>query len=142
MGAEFYFYIQKKDVGRKWESIFLFNKEGEIADIYRCGRDLLDTFSDWGLNVSDEDIKELAVETGWYIDDDEDIRPTNYCISLAKLKYLTTKNYFSPYDTEEEGLDTKKFYENLVYDIDTYLHLTDEDYVDIDNIRIICFVSY
>ena len=140
MGVDYCFYIQKRTKD-KWASIFLTKTDGKIADIWRCGRDIMEYFNDWMLHVSDKDIKDLALDTGWYINGDEIDFPF-HCISLAKLKYLTLIEQYSIYDTPEEAEETRIFYKNLVKDIEAYLSLAGEDYIDIDNIRIICFVSY
>ena len=143
MGVDIEFYIQK-NVDNEWKNVSLYKKNNDKVSIFRCGRDLLDdiiTCYTFGLNVNEDEIKNLAKETGWFDEDDNEL-PLRYAITLSKLKYLANKPDVEAHDTEEEYIDKQKFYKNLVNEIEVYLKFTDDDYIDEDNIRIIAFVSY
>lgn len=145
MGIDIEFYIQK-NVDNKWTNVFLYRDKDNKnkVGIWRCGRNLLNdiiTSHIFGLNVDENDIKGLAVETGWFDEDDNELPPW-YAITLSKLKYLANKPDIDAYDTEEEYIDKLKFYKDLINEIAFYLNFTDDNYIDEDNIRIIAFVSY
>ena len=139
MGADIGFYIQKKD-DDKWENVFLFKADNEVAAIWRRGWDVYQEIKDNWMRCYDN-IDELTKRAGWIIDENDD--DIVYWASLAKIKYFTEKyDPYYPYDTEEEVFDANKFYKGLVKEIDTYLDLTDNWFVDMDRIRIIALVSY
>lgn len=142
MGVDIGFYIQK-NVNNEWKDVFLYKSDNDKVMIWRCGRDLLNDIarSTFGLNVNDNEIKDLAKKTEW-IDEDDNELPLWYAITLSKLKYLANKPNIDAYDTDEEYIDKQQFYKNLVDEIEMYLRFTDDDYIDEDNIRIIAFVSY
>ena len=143
MGIDIGFYIQK-NVNNKWKDVSLYKDNSNKVEIWRCGGDLLNdiiTRSTFGLNVYNNEIKDLAEKTGW-LDEEDNKLPLWYAITLSKLKYFANKPDIDIHDTEEEYIDKQKFYKDLVNEIEVYLRFTDDDYIDEDNIRIIAFVSY
>lgn len=143
MGIDIGFYIQK-NVNNKWKDVSLYKDNSNKVEIWRCGGDLLNdiiTHSTFGLNVYNNEIKDLAEKTGW-LDEEDNKLPLWYAITLSKLKYFANKLNIDIHDTEEEYIDKQKFYKDLVNEIEVYLRFTDDDYIDEDNIRIIAFVSY
>lgn len=143
MGVEITFYIQK-NFNNKWKDVSLYRDSSNKVEIWRNGRDLLNDIITpfvFGLNVNENEIKDLAEKTGW-IDEDDDKLPLWHAITLSKLKYLANKPDIKIHDTEEEYIDEQQFYKDLVNEIEVYLRFTNDDYIDEDNIRVIAFVSY
>lgn len=139
MGADIYFYIQKKNVETgKWENIFLYTASKQPVGIWRCGWDAFGEIKIYWKSCKDN-IDKLAVETGWTLDEDDDL--ISYCASLAKIRYFAEKNEIHPHDTEEDYFDRKNFYKRLEIEIDAYLTFTENDFIDMDDIRIVAFIS-
>ena len=140
MGADIGFYIQQKNEGNEWENILLYRANGDIATIWRRGWDTYQELRDNWLRCTNNDyFKEFTEQVGWEIEDDD----AAYWATLAKIKYFAEKyDPYYPYDTEEEVFDVNKFYKGLVKDVDAYLDLTDNDWIDIDRIRVVALVSY
>ena len=145
MGVDIGFYIQK-NVDNKWKDVSLYKDNSNKVEIWRRGSCVTDEVIDcytFGLNVNHDEIVDLAISTGWLNNDgNDDEMPPYYAISLSKLKYLANKPGIDIHDTEEEYIDKKKFFKELVNEIEVYLSFTDDDYIDEDNIRIIAFISY
>ena len=146
MGVDIAFYIQKQKWENhqiKWEPIYLFTSNSKVAEIWRCGWDVLDLIKEhFKLNVELADVRTVAKDTGWYVEDSEDNDfPQYHAISLSKLNFLANDDYIHVYETKDEHKENQRFFQNLKKDIDAYLSIADEDYIDMDNIRIICFVG-
>ena len=142
MGVDIAFYIQKRE-NNEWKNVFLYapNMCPDMCPvgIWRCGGDAFHELQrNW--KTCRDNIDELTKETGWTIEDDD----AGYWASLAKIKYFAEKNEDRPRDFEEEEdyFDRKAFYKELEREIDAYLTFSGNDFLDMDNIRIIAFVSY
>lgn len=129
MRDEVNFYIQQNinnTWGNTWENILLYKKGNVPVGIWACKDDMFrDDFDCFGMNITDDDIEEVAMVTGWKEDGHKWFH-TCRAISLSKLMYLATKS---------------NFFANLVNEIECYLKLAGRDYADTDNIRVIAFAN-
>ena len=134
MGAEVFFFIQKKENNIEgWKDVALYTKD-EFVDIVYCGYDTYNYIKEnWGMHIMSSEIDEIAKEHGW-----GDIEDTPYyAATLAKIKYYAVKE---PKTELEE--DIQNFYKRLYDEISAYIDFAGDSYIDIDNIRIIALVSY
>ena len=143
MGADIYFYIQKKNNKDKWEDVELFTKNSRRAEICRCGWDTLDMIKEtWGSDgITGEDVEDLARATGWITDEDDDA-PLCYWVTLTKLELLGYYKKFNQFNTKDEVKEAREFFKELEKEVKQYIIFADEDYFNTDNIRVIAFVSY
>ena len=139
MGVDIAFYIQKRE-NNEWKNVLLYTANMCPVGIWRCGGDAFHELQhNW--KTCRDNINELTKETGWTIEDDD----AGYWASLAKIKYFAEKSEDRPHDFEEEEEDyfnRKLFYKELEREIDDYLIFSGNDFLDMDNIRIVAFVSY
>ena len=137
MGIDIAFYIQKRE-DNEWKNILLYTSNMCPVGIWRRGGDTLnELYHNW--KTCRDNIDELTKETGWTIEGDD----AGYWASLAKIKYFAEKNEDRPHDFEEEDYFNRKvFYKELEKEINAYLSFSENDFLDMDNIRIVAFVSY
>lgn len=146
MGVDIGFYIQYKDREEGWKNAFLYkdDKYENVVGIWRCSWEAYDYIKyNFYLDIAKEDAVKLFKIVGWRDenDEDEEIAPY-YAISLSKLNYLAKKPYVTSEEDLEDKVNEKAFFNELVTEIQNYLDFADYGHLDMDNIRIIAFVSY
>ena len=143
MGVDIMFYIQKKENGN-WKEIELFNNKNKKADIWRCGGNAWDIIkNDWSISlITEEEAYTLGEANGWQFEKEGNFNDTPYyAATLSKLLYLSLRPVNNDY-LDEEDIDIKAWYKDLVEDIEKYIEFADEYIINTDMYRIVAFVSY
>lgn len=146
MGVDIGFYIQYKDKEEGWKNVLLYkdDKYENIVGIWRRGWDTYDYVKyNFYLDMTKEDAIKLFNAVGWRDENDEDEEIAPYhAISLSKLNYLAKKPYVTSEENLEDNVYEKAFFNELVTEIQNYLDFANYGHLDMDNIRIVAFVSY
>ena len=140
MGVDMEFYVQQRRINSAiYETLPIYKKDGTPVCIWHKGREKWDWVRYQTANtITEFERRMLAIDTKWYVpsEEEESIIPT-YDFSLSHLKNLAAADY-----EDEEGENEKKFWAELLKEVEVMLYLADELWYHPDNIRIVCFVSY
>lgn len=141
MGADIYFYIQKKDVETgKWENITMYKGDGEEVALYRRGYEAWDYIKgEFTHDMTENEIKEfVAGKKDWEY---HDALPW-YTLTYSYIKFLPNKGMYEAEETPEEYFEESKFWNDLKDEIGNFLNLADETWTHPDRIRVVALVSY
>lgn len=141
MGADIYFYIQKKNVeAGKWENVTMYKGSGEEVALYRRGYEAWDYIRDeFALDMTKDEIKEfVAGKQHWEYDDS---LPW-YTATYSYIKFLPSKEIYQIEDAPDEYFEESKFWTNLRDEVENFLTLADEEFTHPDRIRVVALVSY
>ena len=150
MGVDMNFFVKiKKD--NKYIDLPLYNREGEPVSITYCGWALFDEFKMVFHTTSFEEMKEYV--NHYYRDENKECEDDDYAgiaayeMSLTYLMYLVEKAKNEPdkicsNEENEDRIDMKRFYAEIINNVNVMLSLADEDYIHPDNVKIIMLASY
>ena len=141
MGVDMEFYVQRRKVnGITYETLPIHKKDGTPVCIWRRGREKWDWVRDQAAGtITWLERRMLAIDTKWYVpSEDEEPEIPTYDFSLSHLKNLAAADY----EDDEGGEDKKRFWTDLLNEVEVMLNLADEFWYHPDNVRIVCFVSY
>ena len=150
MGVDMNFFVKiKKD--NKYIDLPLYNREGEPVSITYCGWALFDEFKMVFHTTSFEEMKEYV--NHYYRDENKECEDDDYTgiaayeMSLTYLMYLIEKAKNEPdkicsNEENEDKIDMKRFYAEIINSVNVMLNLAGEDYIHPDNVKIIMLASY
>lgn len=141
MGADIFFYIQKRNVEiGKWENITMYKGDGKEVALYRRGYEVWDYIkSEFTYDMTENEIRAFVKEKqDWEYDDS---LPW-YTATYSYIKFLSNKARYEIGETPEEYFEENEFWTNLRDEINNFLTLADEEFTHPDKIRIITLVSY
>ena len=141
MGADIYFYIQKKNVETgTWENVTMYKGDGKEVALYRRGYDTWDYIKhEFAHDMTEDEIRDfVAGKQDWEYDNS---LPW-YTATYSYIKFLPYKATYETEDTPEEYFEESKFWSNLRDEVDNFLTLADEEFTHPDRIRVVALVSY
>lgn len=141
MGADIFFYIQKKDVETgKWENVTMYKGDGKEVALYRRGYDTWDYIKgEFTCDMTEDEIRDFVNgKQDWEYDNS---LPW-YTATYSYIKFLPNKAIYETEETPEEGFEESKFWTNLRDEVDNFLTLADEEFTHPDRIRVVALVSY
>ena len=140
MGADVYFYIQKKNNKGDWENLTLYKGNGEEVTLYRRGYEAWNYIKEeFSHDMTDEEIGRFVTEKPlWEYDE----QLPWYTATYSLIKYLPYVEVYDSTDVPEEYEDKKQFWTYLKKDMDNFIYLLDEEYTHSDRLRLVALVSY
>ena len=150
MGVDMNFFVKiKKD--NKYIDLPLYNREGEPVSITYCGWALFDEFRMVFRTTSFEEMKEYV--NHYFKDENKECEDDDYAgiaayeMSLTYLMYLVEKAKNEPdkicsNEENEDRIDMKRFYAEIINSVNVMLSLADEDYIHPDNVKIVMLATY
>ena len=141
MGADIYFYIQKKNVETsKWENVTMYKGDGEEVALYRRGYDTWDYIkNEFTHDMTENEIKDFV---GGKQDWEYDNSLPWYTATYSYIKFLPGKAIYETEETPDEYFEESKFWTNLRDEVDNFLTLADEEFTHPDRIRVVALISY
>ena len=141
MGADIYFYIQKKDVETgKWENVTMYKGDGKEVALYRRGYDTWDYIKgEFTCDMTEDEIRDFVNgKQDWEYDNS---LPW-YTATYSYIKFLPVKTGYETNETPEEYFEESEFWTNLRDEVNNFLTLADEEFTHPDRIRVVALVSY
>ena len=141
MGADIYFYIQKKNVETgAWENVTMYKGDGKEVALYRRGYDTWDYIKgEFTCDMTEDEIRDFVNgKQDWEYDE---TLPW-YTATYSYIKFLPDKARYEMVETPEEYFEESKFWTNLRDEVDNFLTLADEEFTHPDRIRVVALVSY
>ena len=141
MGADIYFYIQKKNVETgKWENVPMYKGNGEEVALYRRGYEAWDYIKgEFTHDMTEDEIRDfVAGKQDWEYDDS---LPW-YTATYSYIKFLPKKATYERDKTPEEYFEESEFWFDLRDEVGNFLTLADEEFTHPDRIRVVTLISY
>lgn len=140
MGADIFFYVQKKKAGAdKWENVTMFKGNGTEVALYRRGYEAWDYIkTEFARDMTEDEIKDfVAGKQDWEYDE-----TLPWCTATySYIKFLADKAMYKDEDPEEH-FEKNRFWTELRDELDKFLTFTDEEFNHPDRIRLVALCSY
>ncbi len=141
MGADIFFYIQKRNVETgKWENVTMYKGDGEEVTLYRRGYEAWEYIKgEFTHDMTENEIRDFVNgKQDWEYDNS---LPW-YTATYSYIKFLPNKARYEMGETPEEYFEESEFWTHLKDEVGNFLTLADEKYTHPDRIRVVALVSY